>query len=141
MIDHIGFAVSDLARSRRFYAAALAPLGIDELMVVTPEQTESGGAAVGYGRDGNPFFWIGDNERVGEGTHVAFTAETREQVDGFHEAALAAGGVDHGAPGLRPHYGPNYYAAFVLDPDGLNIEAVCHKSIEDDREAHLHHRL
>ena len=80
-------------------------------------------------------------ERVGEGTHVAFTAETRDQVDAFHEAALAAGGRDNGAPGLRPHYHPNYYAAFVLDPDGLNIEAVCHKSLEDDREAHLHHRL
>ena len=78
---------------------------------------------------------------MGEGTHIAFTAATRGQVDAFHEAALAAGGKDHGAPGLRPHYGPNYYAAFVLDPDGMNIEAVCHKDLKHDREANLHHRL
>lgn len=141
MLDHVGFAVADAERSRLFYEAALAPLGLKLVMTATPDQTESGGTAHGFGTEGNPFFWVGDSEKVGEGTHVAFTAETREQVDAFHEAALAAGGTNHGAPGLRPHYGPNYYAAFVLDPDGLNIEAVCHKSIEDDREAHLHHRL
>lgn len=141
MLDHVGFAVADAERSRSFYEAALKPLGIGLVMSVTPEQTESGGTAHGFGTEGNPCFWIGDNERVGEGTHVAFTAETRDQVDAFHEAALAAGGRDNGAPGLRPNYGSNYYAAFVLDPDGLNIEAVCHKSVEDDREAHLHHRL
>lgn len=141
MLDHVGFAVSDAERSRAFYEAALTPLGIGLVMSVTPEQTESGGTAHGFGREDNPFFWIGDNERVGEGTHVAFSAETRDQVDAFYEAALAAGGRDNGAPGLRAQYGPNYYAAFVRDPDGLNIEAVCHKSVEDDREAHLHHRL
>ena len=141
MLNHVGFAVSDAEVSRRFYEAALEPLGIGPIMSVTPEQTQSGGTAHGFGTEGNPVFWIGDKERVGEGTHVAFTAETRDQVDAFHEAALAAGGRDNGAPGLRPDYGPNYYAAFVLDPDGLNIEAVCHKSVEDDREAHLHHRL
>jgi catechol 2,3-dioxygenase-like lactoylglutathione lyase family enzyme len=141
MIDHVGFAVTDLARSRAFYEAALAPLGWACVAEATPEQTESGGTALGFGTPDNPFFWIADNEAVGEGTHVAFTVATREQVDAFYEAALAAGGSDHGAPGLRPHYGPDYYAAFVFDPDGLNIEAVCHKSVEDDREAHLHHRL
>lgn len=88
--------------------------------------TESGGTAIGFGKDDNPFFWIGDNERVGEGTHVAFTVESRAEVDAFHAAALAAGGRDNG--GLRPNYGPNYYAAFVFDPDGANIEAVCHKA-------------
>jgi catechol 2,3-dioxygenase-like lactoylglutathione lyase family enzyme len=78
---------------------------------------------------------------VGEGTHVAFTANTRADVDAFYEAALAAGGKDNGAPGIRPHYHPNYYAAFVHDPDGINIEAVCHKDVEHDRAANLHHRL
>jgi catechol 2,3-dioxygenase-like lactoylglutathione lyase family enzyme len=126
MLDHIGFAVSDLARSRRFYEAALAPLGIVPIMEVTPEQTESGGSAVGFGVENNPFSWIGDNENVGQGTHVAFRAVTRAEVDRFYEAAIAAGGRDNGSPGLRPHYHPNYYAAFVLDPDGFNIEAVCH---------------
>jgi len=141
MLDHVGFAVADAEVSRRFYEAALAPLGLSLIMTVPAEENGSGGTAHGFGTEHNPFFWIGDNEQVGEGTHVAFTAATREQVDAFHEAALAAGGTDHGPPGPRPQYGPDYYAAFVLDPDGLNIEAVCHKSIGDDRQAHLHHRL
>lgn len=126
MIDHVGFAITDLARARAFYEAALAPLGISLLMEVGPELTEAGGTALGFGADGKPFFWIGDNERVGEGTHVAFAVDSRAKVDAFHQAALAAGGTDHGAPGLRPHYHPDYYGAFVLDPDGNNIEAVCH---------------
>lgn len=141
MLDHVGFAVSDAEVSRRFYEAALAPLGLRVIMTVPADENGSGGTAHGFGTDGDPFFWIGDNERVGEGTHVAFRAETRDQVEAFHEAALAAGGRDNGPPGPRPQYGPNYYAAFVRDPDGLNIEAVCHKSVADDREAHLHHRL
>ena len=127
MIDHVGFAVTDLARSSAFYAAALAPLGISELMRVGPEHTEAGGTAIGYGKDGKPFFWIGDNERVGQGTHIAFAVDSRAEVDAFHAAAIAAGGTDHGAPGIRAHYHPNYYGAFVLDPDGQNIEAVCHR--------------
>lgn len=127
MLDHVGFAVADAEVSRRFYEAALAPLGICLLMTVPAEENGSGGTAHGFGADDNPFFWVGDNERVGEGTHVAFLAETRGEVDAFHAAAVAAGGTDHGAPGLRPHYHPNYYAAFVLDPDGINIEAVCHR--------------
>ena len=127
MLDHVGFAVADAELSRRFYEQALAPLGMGLIMSVTPEQTESGGTAHGFGSDGKPYFWVGDNERVGEGTHVAFAVETRAKVDAFHAAALAAGGRDNGAPGLRPHYHPNYYAAFVQDPDGSNIEAVCHR--------------
>ena len=127
MIDHVGFAVADAERSRRFYEQALAPLGISLIMSVTSEQTEAGGTAHGFGSDGKPYFWIGDNEHVGEGTHVAFQVDTRAKVHAFHEAALAAGGRDNGAPGLRPHYHPNYYAAFVYDPDGANIEAVCHR--------------
>jgi catechol 2,3-dioxygenase-like lactoylglutathione lyase family enzyme len=126
VIDHVGFSVSDIEVSKRFYAAALAPLGVELLMTVTPDMTEAGGTALGFGRDGKPFFWVGDNERVGEGSHVAFGVASRSEVDAFHAAALAAGGRDNGAPGLRPHYGPDYYAAFVLDPDGTNIEAVCY---------------
>ena len=127
MIDHVGYAVSDYEQAKRFYAQALAPLGIGLIMSVTPEQTESGGTAHGFGSDGKPYFWVGDNERVGEGTHVAFEVDSRARVDAFHRAALAAGGKDNGGPGIRPHYHPNYYAAFVLDPDGANIEAVCHR--------------
>ena len=141
MLDHVGFAVSDAERSRRFYEQALAPLGITLIMTATPDQTEARGTAHGFGSNGKPYFWVGDNERVGEGTHVAFTAETRAEVDSFYEAAIAAGGKDNGAPGIRAHYHPNYYGAFVLDPDGLNIEAVCHKDVEHDRAANLHHRL
>jgi len=125
MIDHVGFAVADAQRSRLFYEAALAPLGITLLRTAAPEQTEAGGTAHGFGRDGKPFFWVGDKERVGGGTHVAFAVDTRAEVDAFHAAALAAGGRDNGAPGLRAQYGPNYYGAFVLDPDGHNIESVC----------------
>jgi len=125
MLDHVGFAVADAERSRAFYEQALAPLGIALIMTATPEQTEAGGTAHGFGSDGKPYFWVGDNEKVGEGTHVAFEVATRAEVDAFYAAALAAGGRDNGAPGLRPHYHPNYYAAFVFDPDGMNIEAVC----------------
>ena len=141
MLDHVGFAVADAERSRTFYEAALAPLGITLLMTVTPDRTEAGGTAHGFGSGGKPYFWIGDNERVGEGTHVAFAVDTRALVDAFYAAAIAAGGRDNGPPGLRPHYHPDYYGAFVLDPDGNNIEAVCHKDLQHDREANLHHRL
>jgi catechol 2,3-dioxygenase-like lactoylglutathione lyase family enzyme len=125
MIDHIGIAVSDSARSKEFYDAALAPIGIALIMEVPAEATQSGGAACGYGKDQKPFFWFGQG-RVGEGAHVAFSVETRDLVDAFYAAAIAAGAKDNGAPGLRPQYHPNYYGAFVLDPDGHNIEAVCH---------------
>ena len=127
MIDHVGFAVSDAERSKRFYEQALAPLGISLIMSVSPEQTEAGGTAHGFGADNKPFFWVGDNERVGEGTHVAFAVDSRAKVDAFHQAALAAGGRDNGAPGIREQYHPNYYAAFIHDPDGHNIEAVSHR--------------
>jgi catechol 2,3-dioxygenase-like lactoylglutathione lyase family enzyme len=127
MLDHIGVAVTDADRSRAFYEAALKPLGIAKLYEYGPDRTDGGGTAIGFGKDGMPFFWIGDNERVGEGTHVAFTAPDRAAVDAFYAAAIAAGGKDNGAPGLRPKYHPEYYGAFVLDPDGINVEAVSHK--------------
>lgn len=126
MIDHIGFSVSDLARSRGFYEAALAPLGITVLMEVTEQMTGGHGAHLGLGRDGNPFFWIGSGKPAATGVHVAFAASDSATVDAFHAAALAAGGHDNGAPGLRPEYHPGYYGAFVTDPDGNNIEAVFH---------------
>ena len=125
MIDHIGIAVSDSAQSKAFYDAALAPIGIALIMEVPAEVTQSGGAACGYGKDQKPFFWIGQG-KAGEGVHVAFCVETRDLVDAFYAAAMAAGAKDNGAPGLRPQYHPNYYGAFVFDPDGHNIEAVCH---------------
>ena len=126
MIDHIGLDVAELAPARRFYEAALKPLGIAVLMEVTEEMTGGHGAHLGLGRDGNPFFWIGTGKAATTGCHVAFAAGSTAEVDAFHAAALAAGGRDNGAPGLRPQYHPGYYGAFVLDPDGNNVEAVFH---------------
>ncbi|HWY23737.1 MAG TPA: VOC family protein [Nevskia sp.] len=128
MLDHIGFSVSDLARSRAFYEQALAPLGVVKIMELTAEQT-GGNGHVGFGENGKPYFWIGDraDNALRGCLHVAFVANDRAAVDAFHRAALAAGGKDNGAPGLRPHYHASYYGAFVVDPDGHNVEAVCHK--------------
>ena len=133
MIDHIGMPVSDVARSTEFYQKALSPLGYGIVMEVSAEETGHG-AAVGFGapgkaqdfQSGKPSFWIGEGERLGGHVHVAFVAPSREAVDAFYRAALAAGGKDNGPPGLRPHYHANYYGAFVIDFDGNNIEAVCH---------------
>ncbi|MEP3046929.1 MAG: VOC family protein [Roseibium sp.] len=126
MLDHIGFEVSDYSAARSFYDKALAPLGITVQMEVTAEQTGSS-AFCGYGVN-RPQFWIGGARYQGAPVHVAFTAASRDVVNAFYEAAIAAGGKDNGGPGLRPQYHENYYGAFVLDPDGHNIEAVCHKS-------------
>jgi catechol 2,3-dioxygenase-like lactoylglutathione lyase family enzyme len=123
MIDHVGMTVLDFARSRAFYIAALAPLGYSLLKDITKE--ESGGfEGAGYGVDGKASFWIGNGPRAGGPIHVAFLAKSRADVDRFYDAAIAAGGRDNGRPGLRTHYSPNYYGAFVLDPDGNNVEAV-----------------
>ena len=124
MLDHIGIAISNFERSKTFYDRALAPLGIGLVMAVTAEQTGDHPAA-GYGSDGKPYFWFGGGKAPGH-THIAFVTDARAKVDAFYKAALAAGGTDNGAPGLRPHYHKDYYGAFVLDPDGHNIEAVCH---------------
>jgi len=126
MLDHIGFPVADLARSRAFYEAALAPLGYAVVMEVTAAETGRD-AHTGFGSGGKPSFWIGTGSALKGRLHVAFVAKDRAAVDAFHRAAIAAGGTDNGAPGLRPHYHPNYYGAFVLDPDGHNVEAVCHQ--------------
>jgi catechol 2,3-dioxygenase-like lactoylglutathione lyase family enzyme len=125
MLDHIGFSVSNMKVSRIFYEKALKPLGITPLMEVTPEMTGTSDSHVGFGA-GRPFFWIGTGGKVSVATHVAFATESRKTVDEFYAAAIAAGGKDNGKPGLRPQYHENYYGAYVFDPDGNNIEAVCH---------------
>jgi catechol 2,3-dioxygenase-like lactoylglutathione lyase family enzyme len=126
MIDHIGFAVSDYERAKTFYAQALAPLGYTLIMEVPAETNASGFPAAGFGTDANPDFWVGAEGKLEKPLHVAIVARSRAAVDAFYKAALAAGGTDNGAPGLRPQYHANYYAAFVFDLDGHNIEAVCH---------------
>ena len=125
MIDHIGFPVSDYERAKAFYTRALAPLGYSLIMEIGADKTESASAAAGFGANGKPDFWIGGEGGIDRPLHVAIAAKDRASVDAFHAAALAAGGRDNGRPGLRPHYHPQYYGAFVLDPDGHNIEAVC----------------
>jgi catechol 2,3-dioxygenase-like lactoylglutathione lyase family enzyme len=119
MIDHVTANVSDFGGAKRFYEQALAPLGYSVQM----EFEEAAGFGTG---EGIPDFWIGSSSERGA-THVAFSASDQATVDKFHEAALAAGGVDNGPPGLRPHYHETYYAAYVHDADGNNIEAVCHR--------------
>jgi catechol 2,3-dioxygenase-like lactoylglutathione lyase family enzyme len=118
IIDHVGFAVSNYPHSKSFYTDALAPLGISLI-------TEVMGWA-GFGKAGKPEFWFGEGTAAGLPIHVAFVAESREQVRQFYAAALQAGATDNGAPGIRAHYHPDYYGAFVIGPDGHNIEAVCH---------------
>jgi catechol 2,3-dioxygenase-like lactoylglutathione lyase family enzyme len=118
MLDHVGIPVSDFERSKRFYEETLSPLGYE--LIKEPSY-----GAAGFGRSGKPDFWVFRGE-PGHAVHVAFASEDRATVDAFHEAAIAAGGKDNGRLGLRPEYHPSYYGAFVLDPDGNNIEAVCH---------------
>ncbi|HEY2709110.1 MAG TPA: VOC family protein [Caulobacteraceae bacterium] len=125
MLDHIGLTVSNVTAAQAFYDAALAPLGVTVQMAVSAE--ESGGDAfMGYGEAGKPYFWISGGKPLTGRLHVAFAAPDRATVDAFYCAAMDAGGRDNGAPGLRPEYHEHYYGAFVLDPDGHNIEAVCH---------------
>lgn len=126
MIDHIGISVENYAASKGFYLAALAPLGIGIVMNVPREESGAASDYTGFGAEGKPFFWIGEGS-VARGLHVALVAQTRAQVDAFYAAALAAGAKDNGPPGIRAHYHPNYYGAFVIDPNGINLEAVCHK--------------
>ena len=118
-------------------------LGVGITLLISAPNAEAGGSAHGFGSDGKPYFWIGDNQRVGHGDGGMSPSPPERDARGrcLPRAGDAAGGRDHGAPGLRPHYHPNYYGAFVLDPDGNNIEAVCHKDLQHDREANLHHRL
>ncbi|HEX2731564.1 MAG TPA: VOC family protein [Polyangiaceae bacterium] len=130
ILDHVTLNVRNYAVSKAFFEKALAPLGIRPLMEF--------GEACGFGRERKPDFWLGtgpttfqtaEQLKLITPTHIAFAAKSRAEVDAFHQAALAAGGKDFGAPGLRPQYHPNYYGAFVLDPDGHNIEAVFHEAV------------
>ena len=130
MIDHISIGVSDLGKAKNFYDTVLKPLGY--ACVYTVDVPGEGVIAHGYGEADEPSFWIGKPERLDSdanakgGTHVAFQAKSRKSIDEFHAAALKAGATDNGAPGLRPHYHPDYYGAFAYDPDGNKIEACCH---------------
>lgn len=119
MLDHIIITVADYAASKAFYLKALEPLGYELIMEF--------GKAGGFGIAGKPDFWIREADPVKPSVHVAFNSPDRPTVDAFHAAAIAGGGRDNGAPGLRPDYHADYYGAFVFDPDGNNIEAVCHK--------------
>jgi catechol 2,3-dioxygenase-like lactoylglutathione lyase family enzyme len=123
MIDHMGINTADFRASKAFYDAVFAALGGSLMMTVPPEYT-GGKGVIGYGRD-HPVFWVTEADRMST-QHVAFTARSRDEVQAFYDAALATGGTDNGPPGLRPEYRATYYAAFVLDPNGNNIEAVTH---------------
>jgi len=120
VFDHIGIGVSNLETSEAFFLQALAPLGIGIVMDFSH--------AVGLGRRQKPSFWLGATDDKPVPLHIAFAAEDRRQVDAFYHSALAAGGKDNGSPGIRHHYHPNYYAGFVIGPDGHNVEAVCHRA-------------
>ncbi len=120
MFDHVGFGVSNLAECKAFFLQALAPLKVALVM--------EGPNGVGIGQNNKPSLWLHEAQGRPSPLHIAFVAASRAEVDAFYKAALAAGGKDNGAPGLRPHYHPNYYGAFVIGPDGHNVEAVCHKA-------------
>lgn len=118
MLDHVGLKVSDFEAAKAFYAEALAPLGY--------ALAHEGHGWAGFGAGGIPDFWISGGQATDPPVHLAFRAPDRSTVDAFHAAALGAGGRDNGPPGLRPQYHKDYYGAFALDPDGNNVEAVCH---------------
>jgi catechol 2,3-dioxygenase-like lactoylglutathione lyase family enzyme len=129
MIDHTGISVSNFAASKMFYAQALAPIGYQLLMELPAAITGTHDVA-GFGEPPKPDFWISSGTPNQPPIHIAFRVANRAAVAAFYQAAIAAGGRDNGPPGLRPHYHPNYYGAFVLDPDGHNVEAVCHESVQ-----------
>jgi hypothetical protein len=126
MIDHLGISVREHAASKRFYLQALAPLNIGVVMEVPKAQSGGPSDYTGFGKDNFPFFWIGEGQVAGS-LHLCFKADTRAQVDAFYAAAIKAGARDNGKPGIREHYHPNYYGAFVIDLNGVNLEAACHK--------------
>jgi catechol 2,3-dioxygenase-like lactoylglutathione lyase family enzyme len=128
MIDHTGVGVCDFEKSKDFYSRALGAIGYRLIAEFSAEVTGST-AVAGFGEPPKPDFWINEGEPQKPHVHVAFRVQTRALVDGFYQAAIAAGGQDNGAPGPRPHYHANYYGAFVLDPDGHNVEACCHEAV------------
>lgn len=126
MLDHIGLSVADYTKAKAFYDSVMPTIGASCVMALTAAETGGTYEGAGYGVGGKPLFWIGTGGQTKGSLHIAFAAESRAAVDAFYAAAIAAGGTDNGPPGIRAHYHPNYYAAFVLDFDGHNIEAVCH---------------
>lgn len=128
MIDHVGLTVSNIEKSKEFYTLALAPLGF-QILAEVPASISKTKDFIGFGAPPKPEFWIESGLSVNSLVHVAFRAHCRAQVDNFYTAALSGGGRDNGAPGIRAHYHPNYYAAFILDYDGHNIEVVCHEPV------------
>lgn len=125
IIDHVEIPVADAQRSRRFYETALKPLGLSLVISIDPVRTPRGGARHGFGNNGYPRLWIHEEHGDKLPVHIAFAASDRAKVDACYAAAIANGGTDNGGPGVRERYHPTYYAAYVLDPDGNNIEAVC----------------
>ncbi len=125
MIDHIGLSVGKYEAAKEFYTQALAPLGYVLVMDIVPPMHPV--RAAGFGKDGKPDFWISEEGKTFPRTHIAILADNRASVDAFYEAALTAGAQDNGKPGIREMYHPNYYGAFVIDPEGHNLEAVCHR--------------
>ena len=124
-IDHVGIGVSDISHAQDFYEPVLRPLGITLVIKIATDPPGSKPRRLGFGFEGKPFFWLHDSPTPSQGAHIALIAQSRAAVAAFHAAGLAAGGQDNGAPGVRPHYHANYYAAYVLGPDGVNLEAVC----------------
>ena len=130
MIDHLSTYATDYAATRAFYESALEPLGsvVQTEMEMSWDPDFPGRRACAFGPEDRPIFWVIEVKEAYSPRHIAFTAESRKAVDAFHAAALEGGGTDHGAPGVRAIYHPDYYGAFVLDPDGNNVEAVCHQA-------------
>lgn len=124
-IDHMGIGVSDILHAQVFYESVLRPIGITLVMSIQADPPGSNPRRLGFGSEGKPFLWLHDAPVPSHGVHIALIAQSRGAVDAFHAAGVAAGGKDNGAPGLRPHYHSSYYAAYVLTPDGVNLEAVC----------------
>ncbi|MFL9812927.1 VOC family protein [Stutzerimonas sp. VN223-3] len=129
-IDHVGIGVSDISHARAFYEQALKPLGITLVVSIEANPPQSTPRRLGFGSGGKPFLWLHDSPVPSQGVHIALIAQSHEAVDAFHAAAMAAGGQDNGAPGLRPHYHSGYYAAYVRAPDRVNLEAVCQVTAE-----------
>ena len=128
IIDHLNIGVKDVEQSSNFYSAALAPLGLKKFFDIDATKTESGERIVGFGKENDrPVFWLVDCQTVGTHTHLAFQAGSRQEVDEFYAAAIQAGAKDNGKPGLR-FYHKNYYGAFAIDPNGINLEAVFHEA-------------
>jgi catechol 2,3-dioxygenase-like lactoylglutathione lyase family enzyme len=124
-IDHAGFGVSDISQARVFYEHALRPLGMTLMMDIEADPARSKPQRLGFGAGGKPFLWLHEAAVPSHGAHIALIAQSHEAVDAFHAAAISAGGQDNGTPGIRPHYHRDYYAAYILAPDGVNLEAVC----------------